>query len=175
MSKESTAKALNRFFEKDAKKLDKEMNGGVRRKNERPEFELTKKPCMKWMTEHRFSMDSIEAKAVYNYDAGRYTAGQTVPGVADAFGCTPYGHAAFVEFKAPGCRSGLKDHQREWLTTKIRLGCFAVCVDTVSCLSEAWFYWSTIERERGIQYLLEHLPKKRLKEEKINDDGMPQF
>lgn len=167
--------ALKKFFAKHAKQLDREMNGPSR-KNEKPEIELTQKPCMIWFKANGFSMDVIESKAVFNYEAGRYVSGQTAPGVSDSFGCTPCGFGCFVEFKAPGKRATLKKHQREWLLDKIKRGAFAVCVDSVECLEKVWNEYSHARKmnfQLGINVLLRHLPHATVPREKPAPDDLP--
>ncbi len=160
MSKESTKAALDRFYTKDAKQTDRAMNGVKRKSNARPEFELTVKPCWKWFAANGFSMSIIESRAVYNADAGRYIDGQTESGFPDSVGCCPDGTAAFVEFKAPGSLSNISLGQYEFLMEKIKLGCFAVCVASVSSLDRTWCDFidaRNISRETAITFLTNQL------------------
>lgn len=149
---------LKRFYAKQMK-ADVQPR---RRKNDRPEHNLTVVPCMMWLAEQKFSMNRIEAKAVFNPFAGRYLSGQTEPGVADAFGCAPDGTGCFIEFKAPGKLSTLKDHQRDWLIQKIERGAFAVVTDSVLDLEHKWTIFCVMRVENAHRdWLKSRLPKPR--------------
>jgi hypothetical protein len=160
LSKESTKAALHKYYAKDAKKTDRAMNGS-KRKNERPEFELTAKPCWKWFDLHKFSMSIVESKAVFNAEAGRYVDGQAESGFPDAVGCTPTGIGAFVEFKAPGKRASIRPGQYMFLMEKISKGCFAVCTDSVDYLAKAWgqfLHLRAMDPILAINFLRRELP-----------------
>lgn len=152
--------ALEKFMTKQQKEL--EPDEGPRRKNARPEMDLVQKPCKAWFRRSGWSMFIIDAKAEWNAAAGTFiSSSQVEPGFSDSVGCTPDGTAAFVEFKAPGKRATLKPHQRAFLEDKIRKGCFAICVDSVEGLADAWERFKgsrAIERQLGINFLLRHLP-----------------
>lgn len=155
----SAKNALNKFYVGQLKVLERLQK--PRRKNQRPEFELTKKPCMKWLKENGFSMNVVEARAVYHPESGKYLRGQTDAGFADAVGCTPDGLAAAVEFKAPGALKRLKPHQRQWIAEKILKGAFACTVDSVALLSEIWFQFKNlraIDPALAKDFLLARLP-----------------
>jgi hypothetical protein len=176
MSKESTKAALDRFFTKDASRLDREMNGTTR-KNERPEMELTQKPCKSWFRKNGWAMFIIDAKAEWSDSAQAYVAASVDAGFSDAVGCTPDGTAAFVEFKAPGKRSTLKPHQREFLKDKIQKGCFSVCVDSVESLELAWTDFQRHrknDRRNSTQFLFKHLPAEPVSHRpKADASGLP--
>ena len=155
MSKESTKAALDKFFAKAAKQATPK----APRKNQKPEFTLTLTPCLLWMRESGWSVDVVEAKGVYNAQAGRYLDGQTEAGMSDIVGCTPQGIGAFVEAKAPGKLSTLRPAQREFLIDKIRCGAFAVVVDSVDRLNRLYRkWWSMSGRTESIQFLMSELP-----------------
>ena len=155
--KEGARRALNKFFGKQAAKLDREMNGPKVKKG-RPEFELTVKPVKKWADECGWSVDIVESRAVYSHDAGRYLDGQTVEGFPDIVGCDITGHALYIECKAPGNWRGLKPHQREFLIKKIERGAFAACVDSVKRLAETYGAWACLPVAQRKEYLLGALP-----------------
>lgn len=158
----SAKKALDAFYSRQLNKM--KPRNQPRRKRGKPEFELTVKPCMSWLKDTGFSMNRVEARAVFDPHAGRYLRGQTDAGFADAVGVCPCGTAAMVEFKAPGKRSSLKPHQRAWLVSKINHGAFAVCVDSVRCLADVWTGFK-MEKLKGAnlakQYLIAHLPPEK--------------
>lgn len=161
MSSSTVRAALESYYERQQKELESEQR--PRRKNQKPEFEV-KKAVMAWLKERGFSCHVIEAKATYSQAAGRYVSGQTEPGVADIFGCTPEGVAVFIELKAPGKRYTLKAHQRDFLKTKIQAGAFAVCVDSVECLEQVWNAFEhrrKMEPKLATALLLRHLPPEK--------------
>lgn len=152
----SAAEALKRYYERQLKR-----NSSKRRKrNQSPESDV-KRAVMAWLKVNGWSMNAVEAKAVWNQGAGRYIRGQTTPGVSDLIGCAPDGTGAFIELKAPGRRGTLKPHQRQYLFEKIQRDAFALCVDSVECLAKAWAEFShrrKMDPQLGRAFLLRHLP-----------------
>lgn len=133
----------------------------IRKKNGKPE-QITVKECMAWFHEHGFLMDIIESRAVFSASAGRYLRGQTVAGMVDSVGCTPTGIGCFVEFKAKGKISTLKEHQKEFIRQKILKGCFAVVTDCKDDLAQKYHQWNLIQehdKDSSVGYLLSVLPK----------------
>lgn len=132
--KYSTKRALERYFDKQARR-----NDPLRKKRSygAPEKEVEKE-VMAWLKENDFSCDVVESKAVFNRSAGTYVSGQTVKGMSDIVGCTPDGMGCFIELKAHGRRSQLKIHQRKFLLAKMMRGAFACVVDSVDYLEECW-------------------------------------
>lgn len=172
----SAKDALNKYYANEMHKQEKERTGTPTRRNQKPEFELTKKPCWKWFKAEGFSMSIVESRAVYCFESGRYLSGQAESGFCDAVGCTPDGLGAFVEFKAPGQRSNLKEHQRQFLLEKINKGAFAVCVDSVECLENIWGQFQAARRhsrQMGINLLLRHLPREPVRRRQEPNDGLP--
>lgn len=130
--RKSTLAAMNRYFTKQARKDSPKPK---RAPNKRPEKDLEKEVLV-WLRDNGFSCHVIEAKATYNPKAGAYISAPVIKGMPDIVGCTPKGVACFIELKAPGRRSTLKPHQRNFLKTKITYGCFSVCVDSVAMLEK---------------------------------------
>jgi hypothetical protein len=177
MSKDSTKAALNRYFAKQARQTDREMTG-VTRKNGRPEFELTAKPCFKWFESNGWSMSIVESKAVFNQDAGRFVDGQAEAGFPDSVGCCPNGLGAFVEFKAPGRRSTIRPGQYEFLLEKATKGCFAVCTDSVEYLKKTWtefVHLSKMDRQLAINFLRRELPVPPAFRRQVSDENALPF
>lgn len=131
-----------------------------KRRNKRPEKEV-ESACLKWMREHGWSVDVIEASGGRNM----YGAVTVKSGFSDACGNTQHGLAVFVEFKAPGRLATLRDHQRVFLTKKINTNCFAVVVDSASRLSTLFDEWLRHRRNKDLKaaqdFLLNALPKER--------------
>lgn len=161
----SAKDALAKFCERHAKDLERDSR--PRRKNAKPEFAV-KKAVMRWLADNGFAVNAIEARAVFNPASGRYLNGQTDPGVSDILGVAPNGIAVAIELKAPGRRSTLKAHQREFLLKRIELGAFAVCVDSAECLELIWndfIHRRQMEPQLGKAALLRHLPIERASED----------
>jgi len=140
-----------------------------RGKNKKPEKDV-ERSCMAWMRENGFSMNVVEAKAVYSHSAGRYVSGQTDAGFSDSAGVCSDGIGAFVEFKSKGRLSTLSEIQREFLKEKIFKGAFGVAVDSAEYLAELHAGWRKAKRgglDAGITYLFNMLPKKK----KEHDEG----
>lgn len=151
MSRESTKKVLEKYFNKQARKNDPLRK---KRKYSRPEKQVEKE-VMAWLKDHDFSCHVVEAKAVYSPSAGIYLNSQAEPGMSDVIGCTPDGRGCFIELKARDRRSALKDHQRRFLLSKISRGAFACVVDSVEYLEKCWSHY-----KRGGD-MTEALPKKK--------------
>lgn len=141
------------------------------KKNKHPEKDVVKS-CMIWFAENGFSMSVVESKATFSEKSGRYISGQAEPGFPDSAGCTPYGYGCFVEFKAKGRLSTLRDEQRDFLTDKIHHGSFACVVDCVDRLYEIYTKWLN-KRNMGDhvskEFLLSCLPDKK---KKVSQDNL---
>lgn len=135
-------------------------NKREKRKNKTPEKDLERE-VMKWLNQNDFSCHVVESKANYSASANRYLRGSTVPGMPDIIGCDPLGFGVFVELKAPGRRSTLRSAQKDFLLTKIKLGCFAVVCDSVYSLADCYGKWRILPRADRIKYLENLMPKKR--------------
>lgn len=157
----SAKKSLERYYQRQLN--EQERSHRPKRKNAKPEFEV-KKAVMVWLKENHFSCDAVESKAVYSARAGRYLNSQATPGFADIAGACPNGLGCFIELKAPGKRSTLRHTQRDFLMGKINLGCFAVCVDSVSCLQLIWNEFGELrvsDTESAKNLLRCHLPPEK--------------
>ena len=162
MSTESTKKALFKHHERILEESRRGPSAGPRRKNKKPEKEV-EKACMEWFKDNGFSMDVVESKAVYSVSSGGYRSGQTVPGFTDSAGCTPDGYGCFVEFKAKGKKYNVSQVQKEFIKEKIYRGCFAIVVDNVELLQQAYLHWKMLDREDRITFLYNTLPKVKVK------------
>lgn len=154
----SAADALNKYL---TRQLPREQK--PKRSNAKPEFEV-KKLVMRWLEANNFSCDAVESKAVYSHAAGSYVRGQAVAGFSDIVGVCNFGGAAcYIELKAPGKRSTLKPHQRDFLMHKITLYAFAVCIDSIDDLADVYSRWLRFYRLGQLQearaLLMRHLPK----------------
>ena len=151
----SVKDALYAYSEKQLKK-----NKPKRRKNKKPEREVERQ-VMAWLNKNGFSCHVVESKAVYSPSAGRYVRGQAVSGFTDIVGCDKNGTAVFIELKAPGRKSTIKEHQRAFITEKIRHNCFALCTDSVNFLSSSYENWIKISHLNKQVFLYSLLPKKK--------------
>lgn len=151
----SVKDAVLKYHEKQLPKKGKKP-----RKNSKPE-QKTVSQCMEWFHEHGFSMSVVDSTATFSVAANRYLRGQAAAGFPDSAGCDPLGVGCFVEFKAAGKLSTLREGQREFLKQKILKGCFAVVVDCTTRLEQLYSGWVVLGRDERIAYLLDQLPKKR--------------
>lgn len=107
-------------------------------------------------------MTEVDSKAVYSEKLGTYVSGNATVGTSDLVGCTESGLGSFVEMKAPGRRSTLKNHQREFLVERIYKGSFACCsdgVEHISGLIAAWNSLSSLAEKKAL--LLQDLPPEK--------------
>jgi hypothetical protein len=155
--KTGVSRALQGFLEQDQRPAR------PKRKNSKPEFELTYKPVKKWLYENGFSCHRVESKAVRGPDGGFYR-GMAVAGMTDIVGCDPHGYGVFIELKAPGRRASLKPHQREFLVDKIKRGAFACCTDSVEHLSMTYEHWN---KTKSKEFLIANLPILRVSADPI--------
>lgn len=160
----SVKDALEKFSQKDASKWAKKTKPS--KKNKKPEKEVERE-VMQWLDSHGFSCHVVESKAVYSAAAGRYVRGQTVQGFPDIVGCDPNGIAVFIELKAKGRRSTIKEHQTEFLKKKLRMGAFALCCDSASYLASAYNNYMKVAKENRAYLLESILPKQGSK----SDEG----
>lgn len=162
MSKESsssTRKALERFFEKAARKASPPK---PRRKNEKPEKQVEKE-CLVYMRAMGWQVEIYEAKATYNPQAGRYVSQAMKAGTCDCMGIMPSGTSVAIEFKAPGRLTTFNKNQRqrEFLENRIKLNGFACVVDSAERLRRIYLEWEHLKISGTVKaqgYLLEQLP-----------------
>jgi hypothetical protein len=155
----SAKDALYAYYSKQAKKSLKPRR---KSKNASPENDF-KAEIVNWLESQNFLINVVESKAVYSVSAGRYLRGQTEAGFSDLVGVTPYrGVACFIELKAPGKRTTLREAQRAFLISKINHQAFAVCVDSIDSFRTVYVAWlDLIQKERIMEaknLLLKHLP-----------------
>ena len=143
---------------------------GVKRKrqsnqgNASPEKEVEKE-VLEWARKADFDLSVVESKATYSLSAGRYLHGNAEAGFPDLVGNTPMCHgsiACFIELKAKGKINTIRPGQVEFLSRKIKRGCFAVCVDSAESLANHYRHWHNLLLESqvlAIDYLLSVLPK----------------
>ena len=160
-SRKGTRDALFRHLDKEIKK-----NNRTKRTNASPEKEV-EKLCMDWLQRNGFDCCVVEAKASFSEKTQRYTSQSVAPGFPDICGNTVDGIAVWIELKAPGRRSTIRPKQAEFLERKIKMKCFAVCVDTPERLDHYWKAWNSHIRAGqnalAVKFLLDALPRKRSK------------
>jgi hypothetical protein len=149
----SAADAVRKYYERQLKA------SGPKRKNKAPEAELQKSALL-WLNANGFTVFSVDSKAVWSKNAGRYLRGQTNIGCSDIVGACPGGIACFIELKAPGKRSTLREAQRHFLIDKINAGAFAIVADSISSISEAWSRFKELQntKDSSKHYLIAKLP-----------------
>lgn len=154
--KKRVANAINRYSDKQAKKLEPK----VARKNRKPEQESVFE-CLSWLKRNGFDCDIIESKATFSVKAGRYLRSQAVAGMSDLVGNDKDGRACFIEIKAKGRRSTLKEHQFEFLARKIKSNCFATVATGEDELEEIYSRFLeclNLNQSHAQEYLLSQLP-----------------
>jgi hypothetical protein len=156
--KDRIKKAVEAFTEKHRPKA------GPSRHNASPEKDL-EKIILEWMRKNGFHVNVVESKATFSHTQQRFISNSVKSGFADIVGNHNSGIAVFVELKAPGRRSTLRENQREFLLSKIETGCFAVCVDSVEMLCAQWDEFLTHKRRNqhllAVDFLKVALPAKK--------------
>lgn len=135
----------------------------VQRRNEHPEKEVVK-AILEYGKTKGWDIEVIDAKAVFNEKEGRYLTGQVAPGYPDVSGNNGLGHALYIEAKAPGKRSTVRDDQVTFLLRKIGTNSFAVVVDSTELLEELYNGWLLAENKKA--FLLRAMPRVTLREQK---------
>lgn len=133
----------------------------TRKRNRAPEKRV-ETGVLTWGRAIGMDLHVVDSKAVYSQRAGRYIRSMTSESLPDIIG--NFEHlSVWIELKAPGKRSTLKQHQRLFLLKKIRQHCFACCVDSVEMLEKLWIdYWDAPPTEQP-RILANHLPKPPVK------------
>lgn len=160
----SAKSALFKYLDKHARQNHQT---GPKRKNKTPEKDLQKKIILMGRKDG-FDLYITDSSAKWNADLGTYVSDKFASGMSDLTGDRD-GLACYVEVKAPGRRSTLKPHQRQFLLDKIERRCFACCVDSYEDIVTLWNKW----RQKGNykQVLIEALPKEPVS----RDDDKPLF
>ncbi len=153
----SAEDALLKHHQRQWDKIQKESR--PKRKNRKPE-KLVEIEVLAWAKEMGMSLHVVESKAVYSRAAGRYLHSQTSESLPDLIG--NFGEfSVWIELKARGRRSTLKDHQREFLVRKIQEGCFACCTDRMMHIDHLFQTWLKAGEMYRQKYLMDDLPRKR--------------
>lgn len=158
MSKESTKKALDNYFQRQTK-----IASGPTRKNTKPE-KLVEQQVLQHLRASGYFVEVVESKAVFSKSAGRFLRGQARAGFVDVVGCSPQGQFVALELKSKGRLASLRPEQREFLVQVISRGGFGACVDSVDRLDQIL---SAYKANPSKETLLSFLPTKR--EEKLTD------
>jgi hypothetical protein len=167
MSKESTRRAMEKYYER----LDKK-EAGPKRRNEAPE-KIVEKECMAWMRSQGWQVEIYEAKATYSPSQKRWRSSSMKKGTTDCMGVLPDGTALAVEFKAPKKLGSLRDDQRSFIEGRIKMNTFACVTDSVARLKEIFSKWNDLRYCTPIkaqEYLEGTLPKKRKSSKSEEDD-----
>lgn len=155
----SAKDALERYITKTEKSAARKLtNRG--KKNKSPEKDLVK-ALLVWLKNNEFDCNVVESKATFSQATGLYTGRVAVAGFPDIVGNWKNGLATYIEVKAPGRISTLRELQRDFLLKKINSNCFAVCVDSVYLLDHLWEEYTASDRISRQRYLLDQLPTKK--------------
>jgi len=158
----SVKSALYNYIDRQAKK---EANDKPKRKNKTPEYDLQAE-IIKTAKKDGFKFYITDSSARWSYEKEGYVSETFESGMSDLTGDRD-GLACYIEIKAPGKRSTLKPHQREFLMRKIGRGCFACCVDSYELITETWDKW----RQSGnySMVLIKCLPREPVSRDKDDD------
>lgn len=118
-----------------------------------------------------FSLNVIEAKGVYDPDAGRYSNGQVEPGYPDISGNNSNGIAMYLEAKAPGKRGTISLGQYMFLMRKIEMNCFAICFDSIDYFKSTYKTWLSLDGLARQKYLIKSLPTNKSIRDVLGDDS----
>jgi hypothetical protein len=132
-----------------------------KKKNNDPERQVESE-MIKTLNKLGFCLQKIESKATYSIKAGSYKSQSAKQGTSDIVGCAPSGLGVFIEVKAPGKLSTLKQHQAEYLIERAERGAFAGCFDSLEgVLSsyEVWLEKRKASKAEAFKYLMGILPK----------------
>lgn len=147
--------SINKYNEKHIKK-----DTLSKRKNSKPEKELEKQ-IMPYLKQAGIFCWVVDSSAVYSKSAGRYLYSQSDVGTPDLLGVNSQGQFVAVELKAPGRRSSLKEHQRQFLIRIIEHHGFAMCCDSVQSFLDLYASWLAAPVNNRQAILLNSLPRRR--------------
>lgn len=138
--------ALHKFFERDWKKQQAEIrrDNGQTKPRGAPEKKVVK-DVLDWGKKYGFSLDVIEASGFDRVKMAMVHDTKIDPGYSDLSGNDRMGLSCYIECKAKGRRSQLKDHQREFLIRKINSGAFACVTDSVDFLHNLYHQWLVLK------------------------------
>lgn len=93
-------------------------------------------------------------------------------GFPDIVGNTLSGRILWIELKAKGRCSSLREAQRHFLEKKIQQNCFAVVVDSAERLAQYWKGYNSLKSDQEKQaYLFDCLPKQRVARDHNSEMG----
>lgn len=141
--------------------------------NSNPEGEFVLKLKAHIEKTYGWSIDIVEAKGVYNEEAGRYLHGKTRPGFPDMVGNMLDGTSVWIEAKAPGKRKTISIEQRDFLIEKIDQNCFGICCDSILYFEKVLREWKQSNCKKA--YLLKELPELAPKLKAMVDDDSELF
>jgi hypothetical protein len=159
--KERIIKALEGFSRKNSREPR-----ATNKKNKSPEKDIVKE-LLSVGKSLGMSLHVVESKATFSQATGRYTGSAMRAGIPDIIGCDADGFSVWIEAKAKGRKSTLRDNQREFLEKKISSNCFAVVLDCAGMLESTYKIWKKIGRtDQRQSYLKGLLPTKRVSPQK---------
>jgi len=146
--------SVMRAIENYSKKLEnKNKPKSPSKKRESPEKKVVAGLC-KWLKDYGFSYDIIEASTYDRNNSEGHTT-KVSAGFSDIVAVDRWGFGVFIEAKAPGRRkSGLKEHQYNFLRMKIMNNAFACCTDSAEHLHDLYHKWIVLKlKVRELQVL----------------------
>lgn len=146
--RESTKRALENFFRKQIKKPRKKRNSA-------PEKDVESE-VLTTARQMGFLLFVYESKATFNPKVGRYLkSNSVVEGHPDLAGITPCGRPCYIELKAKGKLSTVRQKQDEFLKAVIDRGAFALVLDSSTELRVRYDLWkASIDQKAYLLSLL---------------------
>lgn len=126
---------------------------------QKPELRLTQEPLLKIAKENEWHLFRVDSSAVYNPATSCYLHSQAPLGTSDLLGTTPHGFSAYIECKAPGKLSTLREAQRSFLIQGIEHFGFAIVTDHPSKFLDYYQTFLNLSRCERKKYLYTLLPK----------------
>ena len=175
--KKAVLESINKFSQKQLDDL--KPKPAPSRKNDSPEFDLVHVPCVKWMRQQGWLVETYDSKATWSTEQQTWKNQGMKAGTTDSMGVLPNGIALAVEFKAPGKLSTFnlnKNYrQREFVMARINHNAFSCVVDSVERLILIHDEWRRLRIVEGVkasrEYLLSMLPEKRSDDEESGGDN----
>lgn len=119
---------------------------------------ITEQLCLAYCNQVGIDVSVIDSKATFSQKSNTYKKSKSAPeGFPDLVGNTQSGVAVYIELKAKGKISTLRDKQYLFLKNKIQQNCFACAVDSDEMLHDIYMNW--IKADNKVDYLLSKLPK----------------
>lgn len=134
-----------------------------KKKNQKPETQALADIMMVLKIKHWLCF-RYEAKSAFDPISNKYRMTHVVPGHTDIAGITPEGFPFYIEVKAKGKRSQVRDNQIKFILDTIRFGSFSIVADSGEYVLDCYTKWIDVIKKgsrgkEGIKYLIGLMPK----------------